>query len=121
MKNLTNTLQLVEVGLLNVTLDFRIIRFVHRNEIRHISLRLKKPNFSVVLETKNANGQAFCMGGGRGFRFKGKRTVNPLLWLLPPVALFQYVIKKNKAGVGLELPEETAVEIIEALGSAIFV
>lgn len=83
-------------------------------------LKLKKPNFSVTLETKGANGQSFCLGGGHGFTLRGKGTVNPTLWLFPPVAIYKYIINKNKNGIGLELPEEVAFEIIETLGSVIF-
>lgn len=88
-------------------------------------IKLKSPNFSIVLETKNSNGAPFCMGAGKGVTLRGKSAVNPGIFALLFVAgvfpaIAYYVIKKKSANAGLELPEDIAIEIIETLGAVIF-
>lgn len=88
-------------------------------------IKVKNPNFTLVLETKNCNGSAFYMGAGKGLTLHGKRAVNPAIFVLLLFAGFvpaivYYIIKKRGTKSGLELPESVAFEIVETIGAVIF-
>lgn len=88
-------------------------------------IKTKKLNFAISLETKTPKGSKYALGAGKEIVLKGKSNVNwgifAVLMIAGVIPAFIYLfIKKSEQRVGLDLPEETAIEIIETLGSLIF-
>ena len=88
-------------------------------------VKIKNPNFTLVLETKNSNGASFFLGAGKGLALRGKSAVNPAIFVLLLLmgiwpAFVYYFAKKKGSKSGLELPENVAIEIVETIGSLIF-
>lgn len=87
-------------------------------------IKVKKPVFSIVIETKTV-GKTFAFGAGNAFALRNKTPFNlkTAILFIPPICIFgipYYFIKKANLSCKLDIPEEYACEIIDTIGSVMF-
>ena len=97
--------------------------FLHLNPDKS-PIKVKKPVFSIVIETKGVEGKSFSIGGGNAFALRNKLPIKTILLFIPPICIFgipyYYLIKKANKSCKLDIPEEYACEILDSIGSVIF-
>ena len=88
-------------------------------------LKVKKPVFSISIETKTVDGGRFVLGAGNTFALRNKPAfdLKTIILFIPPICIFgipYYLMKKANKSCRLDIPEEYACEILDTIGSVIF-